>query len=248
MKQPLSNHPSPITHHAVAANRQARLAALRIAVLASGRGSNLQALIDARDAGVLPVEFVLVASDKAHAVALRRAEAAGIATLALDPKAFATRAAYDAELFARIAAQAPDLIVLAGFMRIIDPAALAPWHGRILNIHPSLFPKYPGLHTHRRALDAGDATHGATVHYVTAELDGGPPIAQAVIGIVEGDTPDTLAERLLADEHRLLAATVALIAKGRIALDGSRVLFDGAALAAPLRLDADLPAGAEREM
>jgi phosphoribosylglycinamide formyltransferase-1 len=226
-----------------------RPSALRIAVLASGRGSNLQALIDARRDHALPIDIVLVASDKAHAIALRRAEAAGITTLALDPKGFATRAAFDAELFVRIAAHAPDLIVLAGFMRIIDPAALAPWAGRIINIHPSLLPKYPGLHTHRRALEAGDASHGATVHYVTAELDGGPPIAQAVIDIVAGDTPDTLAERLLADEHRLLAATVALVAGGRIALDGSRVLLDGVPLAAPLRLDADLRpvAGRARE-
>ena len=213
---------------------------LPIAVLASGRGSNLAALIDARDAGTLPVEIALVASDKAQAHALRRAEAAGIATLALDPKTYATRAAFDAELFARIAAAAPQLIVLAGFMRIIDPAALAPWHGRIVNIHPSLLPKYPGLHTHRRALEAGDATHGATVHYVTAELDGGPPIAQAVVDVRAGDTPDTLAERLLAEEHRLLVATVALIAAGRLALDGARVAFDGTPLAAPLRLGADL--------
>ncbi|WP_395683418.1 phosphoribosylglycinamide formyltransferase [Dokdonella sp.] len=213
----------------------------RVAVLASGRGSNLQALIDARDAGALPIELVLVASDKAQANALRRAEAAGIATLALDPKSFATRAAYDAELFARVAAAAPDLVVLAGFMRIIDPAALTPWQGRILNIHPSLLPKYPGLHTHRRALEAGDATHGATVHYVTAELDGGPPIAQAVIDVRAGDTPDSLAVRLLAEEHRLLIATVALFAARRIALDGSsRVLLDGVALATPLRLGADL--------
>ncbi len=214
-----------------------RPSALRIAVLASGRGSNLQALIDARDAGALPVELVLVASDKLQAHALRRAEAAGIATLALDPKSYASRAAYDAELFARVAAASPDLVVLAGFMRIIDPAALAPWHGRIVNIHPSLLPKYPGLHTHRRALEAGDATHGATVHYVTAELDGGPPIAQAVIDVVAGDTPDTLAERLLAEEHHLLIACIALIASGRIALADSHVHLDGTALAAPLRLD-----------
>ena len=208
---------------------------MRIAVLASGRGSNLQALIDGRDAGA-PLELVLVASDKLQAHALRRAEAAGIATLALDPKAFATRAAYDAELFARIAAHAPDLIVLAGFMRIIDPAALAPWAGRIVNIHPSLLPKYPGLHTHRRALEAGDALHGATVHYVTAELDGGPPIARVEIPVQADDTPETLATRLLDDEHRLLVATVALIAAGRVALAGSAVRFDGKPLAAPLRL------------
>jgi len=211
----------------------------RIAVLASGRGSNLQALIDARDAG-MPIELVLVASDKASAPALRRAEAAGIAALALDPKTFATRAAFDETLFARVAAHAPDLIVLAGFMRIIDPAALAPWAGRIINIHPSLLPKYPGLHTHRRALEAGDRMHGATVHYVTAELDGGPPIACVEIPVQADDTEQTLADRLLHDEHRLLAATVALIAAGRLAFDGARVLLDGASIAAPLRLGEEM--------
>jgi phosphoribosylglycinamide formyltransferase-1 len=208
---------------------------LRVAVLASGRGSNLQALIDARDAGA-PIELVLVASDKPGAPALRRAEAAGIAALALAPKAFATRAGFDEVLFARIAAHSPDLIVLAGFMRIIDPGALAPWAGRIINIHPSLLPKYPGLQTHRRALEAGDSVHGATVHYVTAELDGGPPIARVEIPVQAGDTPESLAERLLHDEHRLLVAAISLIATGRLAFAGSRVVFDGEPLAAPLCL------------
>ena len=212
---------------------------LRIAVLASGRGSNLQALIDAQRAGDLPIELVLVASDKVDAHALRRAEAAGIATLALSPRSAPTRAAYDAELFARIAAADPQLIVLAGFMRIIDPPVLVPWAGRIVNIHPSLLPKYPGLHTHRRAIEAGDTLHGATVHYVTAELDGGPPIAYAEIPVHAGDTPEMLAERLLAEEHRLLVAVVALIAAGRIALDGTQVRLDGTALPAPLRLGTD---------
>ncbi|HEU4665766.1 MAG TPA: phosphoribosylglycinamide formyltransferase [Dokdonella sp.] len=220
--------------------------ALRIAVLASGRGSNLQALIDAQRQGVLPIELVLVASDKVDAHALRRAEAAGIPTLALAPKSAPSRAAYDAELFARVAASAPDLIVLAGFMRIIDPAALAPWAGRIVNIHPSLLPKYPGLHTHRRAIEAGDTVHGATVHYVTAELDGGPPIARAEIPVHAGDTPEMLADRLLAEEHRLLVATVALIASRRVALDGAQVRLDGTPLPFPLRLGVELPVSETR--
>lgn len=217
---------------------QSQIPALRLAVLASGRGSNLQALLDARRDG-LPLEFVLVASDKADAPALRRAEAAGIATLALDPAAYPDRAAFDADLFARVAAHAPDLVVLAGFMRVIDAAALAPWAGRIINIHPSLLPKYRGLRTHERALAAGDAVHGASVHYVSAKLDGGPVIAQAEIPVQAGDTPAMLAERLLVQEHRLLTATVALIAAGRIALVDDGVRLDGARLAAPLRLDAD---------
>ena len=214
-------------------------ARLRIAVLASGRGSNLQALLDEQHDGRLPIEIVLMASDKAHALALRRAEEAGIATLALDPKGYLDRATFDADLFARIAAYAPDLIVLAGFMRIVAPAALAPWAGRIINIHPSLLPKYRGLHTHRRALDAGDTVHGASVHYVTAELDGGAVIAQAEIPVLAGDTPDLLAERLLDREHRLLVASVALIAAGRVALTGAGVLHDGKPLASPLRLASD---------
>ena len=214
-------------------------ATLRVAVLASGRGSNLQALIEAQQDGRLPIELVLVASDKAQALALRRAEAAGIATLALDPRAYAERAAFDAELFARIAAFSPALIVLAGFMRILDPLALAPWAGRIINIHPSLLPKYRGLHTHRRALEAGDPIHGASVHFVSAELDGGPVIAQATIPLLADDTPDALAERLLAKEHALLVASIGLIADGRIALRESGVTFDGTPLGAPLQLDTD---------
>lgn len=210
---------------------------LRVAVLVSGRGSNLQALVDARDAGTLPIDFVLVASDKLHAPALRRAEEAGIATLALDPRGYANRAAYDADLFSRIAAAEPDLIVLAGFMRILDTAAIAPWRGRMLNIHPSLLPNYPGLRTHARALEAGDREHGASVHFVTDELDGGPVIAQAAIATRADETPESLAARLLPREHELLVATMALLAARRIALTDNGIAFDGAPLAAPLRFD-----------
>ncbi|KZC36628.1 phosphoribosylglycinamide formyltransferase, partial [Rhodanobacter sp. FW510-R12] len=149
----------------------------RVAVLASGRGSNLAALLEARERGELPVEFVLVGSDKAGAGALRLAEAANVPTLALDPRSYPDRRAFDLDLFRRVAASGTDWLVLAGFMRILDGEALKPWVGRIINIHPSLLPKYRGLHTHRRALEAGDAEHGASVHFVTAELDGGPVIA-----------------------------------------------------------------------
>ncbi|MFC4764401.1 phosphoribosylglycinamide formyltransferase [Dyella koreensis] len=209
----------------------------RIAVLASGRGSNLQALIAARDAGELPVEFVAVGSDKANAGALDLAKTAGIPFFVLNPRDFATRRDYDFELFARLDASGADLLALAGFMRIIDGDALKPWVGRMINIHPSLLPKYRGLHTHRRALEAGDAEHGASVHYVTAELDGGPVIAQAVIDIRAGDDELSLAQRLLAKEHRLLPAVTRLIADSRLRLtapDG--VEFDGQQLTAPLRL------------
>jgi phosphoribosylglycinamide formyltransferase-1 len=208
---------------------------LRIAVLASGRGSNLAALIAARDAGVLPVEFALVGSDKASAGALRLAEDAGIPTLALNPKSYPDRPTFDRELFARIAASGAELLVLAGFMRVIDAAVVAGWEGRAINIHPSLLPKYPGLHTHRRCLEAGDAEHGASVHYVTAELDGGPVVAQARIPVGAGDTEATLAERLLAQEHKLLPAVVGAIARGRLRWNGAAV-FDDQPLATPLTL------------
>jgi len=210
-----------------------------IAVLASGRGSNLSALIDAQRSGALPIEIVLVASDKAHAPALRIAEAAGIATLALDPAGYRQRADFDADLFARIAAHSPQLIVLAGFMRILDAGVVAPWVGRMINIHPSLLPKYRGLRTHERALAAGDATHGASVHFVTSELDGGPVIAQAEIPVASDSTPASLAAQLLPREHRLLAACVELIAQRRVALVGDAVQFDNAVLKTPLRLRND---------
>ena len=213
---------------------------LRIAVLASGRGSNLQALIAARDAGALPVEFVAVGTDKATAGALDLARAAGIPRIVLSPKDYPSRRDFDVDLFARLQDTGADLLVLAGFMRILDGEALKPWVGRMINIHPSLLPKYRGLHTHRRALEAGDLEHGASVHYVTAELDGGPVIAQARIGIEAGDHEERLAQRLLAYEHRLLPAVVRMIAAGRLAYvapDG--VALDGERLSAPLKLLGD---------
>lgn len=209
--------------------------ALRVAVLISGRGSNLGALIAAQTRGDLAIEIVLVASNKTGAEGLRSAEAAGIATLALDPAGYADRASYDAELFARIASFAPDLIVLAGFMRVLDAAVLAPWAGRIINIHPSLLPKYPGLHTHRRALAAGDAVHGASVHFVTAELDGGPLLACTEIAIEAGDDADALAQRLLPREHALLCRCVGWLAEGRAQWRDGAVHFDGLPLTQPLR-------------
>ena len=185
---------------------------MRIAVLASGRGSNLKALIDAQCSGRLGAEIVVVASDKRRAGALQIAAEAGIETVVLSPRDFESRAAFDLALFARVAEYQPDLIVLAGYMRIVDPAALVAWQGRIINIHPSLLPKYPGLDTHQRAINAGDAEHGASVHYVTAELDGGPVIAQTRLAIQIDDTPESLAERLLPLEHELLVSTVAKLA------------------------------------
>lgn len=208
----------------------------RVAVLASGRGSNLAALLDARERGELPVEFVLVGSDKATAGALRLAEAANIPTLALDPRNFADRRSFDLELFDRIASSGAQWLVLAGFMRIIDGEALRPWIGRMINVHPSLLPRYRGLHTHRRALEAGDREHGASVHFVTAELDGGPVIAQAQLAIESGDDEVTLAQRLLPLEHRLLPAVLATLTSGRLQWRADAALFDGRPLSTPLML------------
>ena len=208
----------------------------RVAVLASGRGSNLAALLDARARGELPVDFALVGSDKATAGALRLAEAAGVPPLALDPRSYPDRRAFDLDLFARITASGAEWLVLAGFMRILDGEALAPWVGRMINIHPSLLPKYRGLHTHRRALEAGDRDHGASVHFVTAELDGGPVIAQACLAIEAGDDEYRLAQRLLPLEHQLLPAVLRLLASHRLQWNGHAAQFDSQPLLAPLAL------------
>ncbi len=209
---------------------------MRIVVLASGRGSNLDALLRAERSGELASRIVGVVSDKPAAAALDIARVAQVPAIALDPREYPDRPGYDQALFTRIAQLDPDLIVLAGFMRILDAAAFAPWLGRLINIHPSLLPRYPGLHTHRRALLAGDREHGASVHFVSAELDGGPLIAQVRMPILAGDTESTLAERLLPLEHRLLAASVSLIASRRLRWTSEGVQLDGTALATPLQL------------
>ena len=212
---------------------------MRMAVLASGRGSNLAALIAARDVGRLPADLVMVGSDNPEADALRLAEAANIPTLGLVPTGYTTRRAYDLDLLGRLQASGAELLVLAGFMRIIDADALASWNGRIINIHPSLLPKYRGLHTHRRALDAGDTEHGASVHFVTAELDGGPLIAQARLTIQPDDNENTLAKRLLPLEHRLLPAVVELLATRRLTIDQYGVMLDDKYLQQSLQLSND---------
>ncbi|MGY0560880.1 phosphoribosylglycinamide formyltransferase [Luteimonas sp. A277] len=209
---------------------------LRIAALASGRGSNLQALIDAIAAGTLNARLVGVFSDRAGAVALDRARAAGVACAAEDPKAFPSRAAYDQALFAHVDAVQPDLVVCAGYMRLIGPAAAEARPGLLINIHPSLLPRYKGLHTHRRALEAGDNEHGASVHYVTADLDGGPVIAQARVPLLSGDDEESLAARVLGREHALLVEVVRWIANGRIRLEEHSVHVDGLPLDMPLQL------------
>lgn len=180
----------------------------RVAILISGGGSNMLAL--ARDmTGDHPARPVLVLSNDPAAPGLARAAALGIPTAAVDHRAFkGDRAAFEAALDAALAPHAPDVICLAGFMRILTPAFITPRAGRILNIHPSLLPKYPGLHTHARALAAGDAEAGATVHLVTPDLDAGPILGQARIPVLPGDTPDTLAARVLVQEHILYPAVL----------------------------------------
>jgi phosphoribosylglycinamide formyltransferase-1 len=213
-----------------------RLKRLRVAVLASGRGGTFAALLAAQRDGRLPIEIVALLSDKRMARALTIAESAGIATVALRPRDYPDRASFDRALLSRAADFAPDVVVLAGYMRVIDSSVVGEWRGRMINLHPSLLPKYPGLHTHERVLAAGDNLHGASVHYVTAELDGGPLIAQVRMPVVAGDTAETLAVRLRPLERHLLVRVVDLIAHGRLALGPTRVEFDGHALAAPLQI------------
>jgi phosphoribosylglycinamide formyltransferase-1 len=210
---------------------------LRVAVLASGRGSNLRALLDAIRRGDLDACIVGVFSDKAASGALAHARDAGIAATHVDPKACTTRLGFDRALFDRVDASDADLIVCAGFMRILSPEVVAPRVARMINIHPSLLPKYPGLHTHQRALDAGDREHGASVHVVIPALDAGPVIAQTRLAIEAGDTAETLAARLLPREHRLLVQVVRWCGERRLRFDAERVHFDERPLTGPLAVD-----------
>ena len=212
---------------------------LRIAVLASGRGSNLQALIDAIAAGRIDAQLVGVFSDRADAFALERARRAGIATLSRSPRDFADRLAFDKQLFSHIDAVHPDVIVCAGYMRLLSDREVEAHAGRMINIHPSLLPAFKGLRTHQQALAAGVSEHGASVHVVSAELDGGPVIAQARVAVMPGDDAPTLAQRVLAREHRLLVESLRWLATGRLGLDRNGAALDGAPLSTPLQLDAD---------
>ena len=207
---------------------------LPVVVLVSGRGSNLRA-IDARiAAGELPARILAVLSDREDAAALAWAAERGLATGTVLQRQYADRAAFDAALGNVIAGYAPALVVLAGFMRILGDALVERFAGRMLNIHPSLLPKYPGLHTHRRVLEAGDAEHGASVHFVTTELDGGPVVLQARVPVLPGDDEAMLAQRVLVQEHRIYPLAIRWFAEGRLRVDGGFVRFDGRPLAAPL--------------
>ena len=188
---------------------------LPIVVLISGSGSNLQSIIDASNRD-LPVEIKAVISNKADAYGLTRAREAGIPTEVLDHKQYPDRESYDAALRQLIDGYQPRLLVLAGFMRILSDGFVRHYEGRMINIHPSLLPKYRGLNTHARAIEAGDREAGCTVHFVTPELDAGPPILQAKVPVHPDDTPDTLAARVLEQEHRIYPEAIRLITEGKV--------------------------------
>lgn len=197
----------------------------RVVVLISGSGSNLQALIDGVADNSLPIDLVAVISNRPEVMGLERAAKANISAEVLDHKAFADRESFDQALMARIDSYQPDLIVLAGFMRILTPEFTQHYLGRMFNIHPSLLPKYQGLHTHQRAIDAGEQRHGVTVHFVTAELDGGPAIVQASVPVLANDDASSLAKRVQRQEHVIYPLAVKWFAQGDLhMIDGKSVL------------------------
>lgn len=204
------------------------MAKARVVVLISGRGSNLSAILEAAAAPDYPAAVVAVIANKADAPGLQLAAAAGVATEIVPSQGVTDRTVYDQSLRDAIDRYVPDLIVLAGFMRILTADFVNHYAGRMINIHPSLLPSFTGLHTHQRALDAGVHLHGCTVHFVTAELDHGPMIAQAAIPVLPDDTVASLAARVLAEEHRVYPAAVRWFAEGRLKVVGQRVLLDGA--------------------
>ena len=204
----------------------------KLVILISGSGSNLQAFIDAAASGELPATICAVITNRPGAGGLERAANAGIQTAVVDHKQFDSRDAFDAELLNVIDSFTPDLVILAGFMRILGADFVRHYRGRMLNIHPSLLPKYPGLQTHQRAIDAGDAEAGATVHFVTEELDGGPPVLQASVPVQAGDSAELLAARVLEQEHRIYPLAARWFAEGRLKLNGNQAELDGTALPA----------------
>jgi phosphoribosylglycinamide formyltransferase 1 len=212
---------------------------LRLAILASGEGTNLQALIDAIAAGELQAKIVAVFSDKLRCRALERARAAGIPGIGLVARAYPSRTDFDAALFKMVDVARPDLIVCAGYMRLITAAEVEARSDRMINLHPSLLPAFKGLHTHQQALDANATEHGASVHVVTASLDDGPVIAQAQVSVMPGDTAESLAARVREREHPLLVEVVRLLATGMLRLTGGHVYLNGKPLAAPLQLRAN---------
>lgn len=188
----------------------------RVAILISGGGSNMMALVRSMQSGNHPAEPVLVIANLPGAGGLELARAAGVPTLAIDHRRFAGRDDFEAELQLALLAAQPDIVCLAGFMRVLSAGFVGQWQGRMLNIHPSLLPLYPGLHTHERALSAGDGHHGASVHLVTSELDSGPILGQVHIRVIPGETAEMLARRLLPQEHRLYALVLRRFAEGNL--------------------------------
>ncbi|WP_431859669.1 phosphoribosylglycinamide formyltransferase [Azospirillum sp.] len=204
------------------------MARLKVGVLISGRGSNLQALIDAAAAPGFPAEIALVLSNKADAAGLARAAEAGIATAVVDHREFpGDKAAFEAAMDARLRAAGVELVCLAGFMRLLSPWFVDAWRDRMINIHPSLLPAFKGLDTHQRALDAGVRVHGCTVHYVRSEMDVGPIVVQAAVPVLPDDDAHALAGRVLAQEHRAYPLAVRLIAEGQVRVENERVHVDG---------------------
>ncbi len=199
----------------------------RIAVLISGRGSNLQAFVDARGRGELEADIALVLSNNPAAPGLARADDAGLPTAAIDHRDYATRESFDAAMVECILECGADLVLLAGFMRILTPVFTDAFRGRLLNVHPSLLPKYRGLNTHQRVLDAGESETGVTVHFVTPALDGGPPVLQARVPVRPGDTAATLAERVLALEHVVYPLAASWFVQGRLRLSSEGATLDG---------------------
>lgn len=202
----------------------------RIVVLISGNGSNLQALLDQSDAGQLGGEIVAVISNKADVHGLARAKTAGVATQVVANVDYPDRASFDRALIQAIDEFQPNLVVLAGFMRILTPEFVRHYQNRLLNIHPSLLPRYQGLHTHQKAIDAADAEHGCSVHFVTEELDGGPVILQARVPVFEDDDVASLAERVQVQEYAIYPLTVRWFCDGRVVMQQGKAYLDGALL------------------
>jgi len=208
----------------------------RILVLASGAGTNLQALIEASQERDFPGQIIAVGCNRPNAFALERAAQANIEHFTVDHTKYGSREEFDGMLMAEIRRRNPDLIVLAGFMRILTTDFVRALRGTLLNVHPSLLPSYTGLKTHQRALDAGDQVHGTSIHFVTEELDGGPVIAQAQVSVEDDDTAESLAEKVQAKEHLLYPIVVRWFCEGRISLGADQVFFDGQPLTQPLVL------------
>jgi phosphoribosylglycinamide formyltransferase-1 len=210
---------------------------LRIAVLVSGSGSNLQAIIDAARDGALDARIVGVISDRPGVLALERAQRAGVPAITVDYKAAGGREAFGEQLMRELRRLDPEVVVLAGFMRILPAAVVDSFRGRMLNVHPSLLPLYPGLDTYRRALAAGDAWHGTTVHFVTPDLDAGPAIVQYRVAVRPGDTEDSLRSRVQQGEYRIYPQAIQWLAEGRVGFHDGQVWRDGQPAAGPVIVD-----------